>query len=601
MEDSMKAGGAPTGGGVGVDFTQLQREYRNMEMNRKSYSDESHQVMRRQQTVIEKLKRDNEDMKNELALATRHITESNATAQQESINRMQDQIDTYAKKIAAEAKQAETLAQQITIMKHKVLHQKKHMGGVNAAKENHHMVNKQIRILENRLDKSLVKFNEALAQNKVLREEIDNLRRERMIFDNIYRKLEKDHNERKKQMANIIELSNLSYEQRDSAQMEIKAIEQVNRQESEEHRRQIAELLDKIEESKRRADLAREAQIRESQRRESAHMDEDGSSALKRKLQRQHWGVAKDKVHVQVSVERVQNYEEVFTKIKAATGINDLEELVDTFIKNEDQNFSLFNYVNEQTNEIEKLQDQIETLKTEEAKYSEETGDDAHQHKQLLKELESRLTATEHAAEKYESKYNDAQKNINAVKIAIQVLFSKIGCNAQAMCEMLGENVVTDVNMMQYLGMIEQRTNEILHLYAVYQKNRNAAVDVPEPVVVQVAATPVIGTFLIFASVDDAHDAGHAASSHQLHAVLGIGPTTPMGGEPLQINPPNLEDYSSDEEENIEHTDQMHPLSRDELKLKTLKGLRRSSANASPSHAKKSVYAPPPSSSSKKG
>ncbi|RHY83259.1 hypothetical protein DYB35_000905 [Aphanomyces astaci] len=528
--DAMKGGG---GGGApgGVDFSLLQREYRNMEMNRKSYSDESHQVMRRQQTVIEKLKRDNEDMKNELALATRHITESSATAQQESINRMQDQIDTFVKKIAAETKHSDTLGQQITIMKHKVLHQKKHMGGVNAAKENHHMVNKQIRILENRLDKSLVKFNEALAQNKILREEIDNLRRERMIFDNIYRKLEKDHNERKKQMANIIELSNLSYEQRDSAQMEIKAIDQVNRQEADEHRRQIGELLDKIEESKRRADLAREAQIRESQRRESAaHMGDDDT--LKRKLQRQQWGAVKDKVHVQVSVERVQNYEEVFAKLKAATGIADIEELVTTFIKNEDQNFSLFNYVNEQTNEIEKLQDYID----------------------------------------YETKYNDAQKNINAVKLAIHTLFAKIGCNAQAMCEMLGDNIVTEVNMMQYLGMVEQRTNEILHVYAAYQKHRNASVDVPPEAAAAAAAH---------------HTSGHGVSSHLLHAVLGIGPTAPMGGDPLQINPPNLEDYSSDDEENVEQADQMHPLSRDELKLKTLKGLRRGSSSKSPTPSSK--------------
>ncbi|OQR85349.1 Outer Dynein Arm Docking Complex, partial [Thraustotheca clavata] len=402
----------------GIDINQLQREYRNMEMNRKSYTDESHQVMRRQQSVIEKLKHDNDDMKSELALATRHVTELNANLQQETINRMQDQIDSYVKRIQNESKHADTLAQQITIMKHKVLHQKKHMGGVNAAKENHHMINKQIRILENRLDKSLIKFNEALAQNKQLREEIDNLRRERMIFDNIYRKLEKDHNERKKQMANIIELSNLSYEQRDSAQVEVKAIEQINRQESEEHRALIAELMEKMEESKRKAELARENQLRESQHRESTGSPDD-DTMLKKKLQRQQWGVAKEKVHVQVSIERVQNYEEVFTKIKAATGITDIEELVNTFIKNEDQNFSLFNYVNEQTNEIEKLQDQIEALKQEEIKYSEETGDDAHQHKQLLKELESKLVQTEVAAEKYEVKFNDAQKNINAVKIAI--------------------------------------------------------------------------------------------------------------------------------------------------------------------------------------
>jgi len=218
MQDE-KTGSMTTMNVGGVDFTQLQKEYRNMEMYRKSYSDESHQVMRRQQSVIEKLKRDNEDMKGELAMATKHITESSASQQQENINKMQDQIDAYGKKIVLENKRLETLTQQISIMKHKVLHQKKHMGGVNAAKENHQMIHKQIRILENRLDKSLIKFNEALAQNKILREEIDNLRGERMIFDNIYRKLEKDHNERKKQMANIIELSNLAYEQRDAHQV----------------------------------------------------------------------------------------------------------------------------------------------------------------------------------------------------------------------------------------------------------------------------------------------------------------------------------------------------------------------------------------------
>ena len=53
-------------------------------------------------------------------------------------------------------------------------------GGVNAAKENSLQVMKQVKVLENKLDKALVQFNEALSSNKVLREEIDNLRRERV-------------------------------------------------------------------------------------------------------------------------------------------------------------------------------------------------------------------------------------------------------------------------------------------------------------------------------------------------------------------------------------------------------------------------------------
>lgn len=63
------------------------------------------------------------------------------------------------------------------------------------------------------------------------------------------------------------------------------------------------------------------------------------------------------------------SYEQAFEKIKAATNISDPDEFVTQFIKVEDQNFSLFNYVNELNNEIEKLEEQINDIKEEIAKY----------------------------------------------------------------------------------------------------------------------------------------------------------------------------------------------------------------------------------------
>ena len=72
----------------------------------------------------------------------------------------------------------------------------------------------QIKILENRLDKANQKFNEAIATNKNLRQNIDSLRRERVIFDNLYKKLEKELHEKRKEMANIIETANTAYEER---------------------------------------------------------------------------------------------------------------------------------------------------------------------------------------------------------------------------------------------------------------------------------------------------------------------------------------------------------------------------------------------------
>jgi hypothetical protein len=523
------------------------------------------QVLRRQQAAIDKLRKDSENLKAELAMESRHgSTNTNLTSVQSILASLHDQGDLYTQKIEVENRNVKAMDEQIQLLKQKVLYQRKHMGGVNAARENQAMIQKQIRILENRLDKALVKFNEALAHNKQLREEIDNLRRERVVFDNIYRKLERELHDKKKQMANIIELSNLAYEQRDAAQMEVAAIEAQNRKEQEDFEQHMAELGRQIE-RKRSSDRLENG----ADRGDMTIADE---AKLKTKVNKGAWGIAKEKVAIQVSIEKVQNFEEAFNKIKAATGINDIEELVRTFIKNEDQNFSLFNYVNEQTNEIEKLEEQIQQLKEEEQKYAQESGDDVHQHKQLLRDLELRLQSTESMAERYELKCTEAQKTINSLKMGIHSIFTRIGCASSVGSEILADSNVTEANMMQYLGMIEQRTNEILQKFATVQSaeaESEAASRMAED-------DPLAdgGGAKAEARAKEAEEEKQATASAAVLQILGMGPATPMGQELLQVDPPNLEDYSSEDESEEEEED-ARPLTREELKQKTLKGIHR--------------------------
>mmetsp|Transcript_72323 Transcript_72323/g.205687 ORF Transcript_72323/g.205687 Transcript_72323/m.205687 type:complete len:564 (-) Transcript_72323:150-1841(-) len=535
----------------GQDFAQLQKEYRLMEMNRKAYAEESHQVLRKQQASLEKLRHDNEALKTELAMEMRHHARPNNLAQQKKETlKLRDEADRFQELIEQERRTMKVTSEQVALMKQKILHQRKIMGGVNAARENQAMIQKQIRILENRLDKALIKFNEALAHNKKLRDTIDDLRRERVVFDSIYRKLEKELHEKKKQMANIIELSNLSYEQRDNYQMEIAAIEQANRKEQEDFEEQMATLDGLLEN-----ELQLETQQGGTNGKSSPNKGEaygdlaiEDEALLKKKVNKGAWGIAKDKADVQVSMERVQNFEEAFNKIKAATGITDIEELVRTFIKNEDQNFSLFNYVNEQTNEIEKLEEQIQQLKEEEQKYAQESGDDVNQHKQILKELEVKLQSTETMVEKYELKCQDTQKTIESLKKGIQSMFTKVECGTETM---LTDSTVTEANILQYLGLIEQRCNEVLQQYAAYQqkeRERQTAVEEEDEVT--------------------------AIGSQTVLNVLGVGPNTPMGQDLIHVNPPKLEDYSS-EEASEDEDEEARPLTREELKAKTLNRMHR--------------------------
>merc|ERR1719313_1177260 len=160
-----------------------------------------------------------------------------------------------------EMKKLETTENDIKTIRKKIFDIREEMGrrgGVDASSQNSEAVMKQIRILENRLDAALQKFNQAIASNRNLREQIDTLRGERVVFDDIYRKLENELQQKKKEMANIIEQANAAYEARDSAQAQMAALKQQADKEHGEFEKEWKELGRLIENDKRMKEFMRQ-------------------------------------------------------------------------------------------------------------------------------------------------------------------------------------------------------------------------------------------------------------------------------------------------------------------------------------------------------
>lgn len=61
-------------------------------------------------------------------------------------------------------------------------------------------------------------------------------------------------------------------------------------------------------------------------------------------------------------VRNAQVIEQAFDQIKENSGITDIDEIVTTFIKAEEQNYSLFNYVNILNSETDSLEENIRDL-----------------------------------------------------------------------------------------------------------------------------------------------------------------------------------------------------------------------------------------------
>lgn len=492
-------------------------------------------VLDKQRATIEKLRAQNDQLKNDLLLENKFSVRPGDPYAQVLINKLQDEGDLLARKIVLEMRKCRMLEQQLGEMSATLTTTRRNMGGIYSAKEQSTTVQKQIKILEDRLEKAYIKYNEALTHNKQLREQINNLRRERLMFESINSNLERELHKLKKEMADMIHLANAAFEMKEKAVLDMNKLKIEAEKEQQGFEEEWRLLSNVIEEDKRERERARaqELAIRERETQELLKMGATNTDKTKRKV-KSSWSTNHNKAMAQnVAAEKVQKYGEAFEKIQQATGIEDIDELVNTFINAEDQNYTLFNYVNEVNQEIEKLEDQTNAVRAEIEKYRAQGADQDKAKASTVREVEERLAAAEGQAELYEKRYEAASSTVNQLKTAIWDLFNKIGCNTPAVRQLVGEEGVQENNVMSYLGIIEQRTNELLQLYAL-RKAGDAGDTVLEALVAQ--------------------------------------PLTAAAGTRIIIEPPSTHDEDADTND-LQEVDDEKPLSRENLESRVKKTL----------------------------
>lgn len=124
-------------------------------------------------------------------LQTRHMTRPINTYEQSQLDRLYQELEKYTIAVEEEKTKAATMEKEILKLRDEIWNRRRQMGGVNAAAENQRQAEKKVRLLEGKLDQALVKFNKCVSRNKLLREEIDGLRAERVTFEKLHSKVEK--------------------------------------------------------------------------------------------------------------------------------------------------------------------------------------------------------------------------------------------------------------------------------------------------------------------------------------------------------------------------------------------------------------------------
>ncbi|KAG2374138.1 hypothetical protein C9374_010975, partial [Naegleria lovaniensis] len=419
----------------------LKKHQKKNQMASTKLKDTSDGALTKQRFMIDKIKKDNDLLRETIANLTRHINTSESVAIGKKINKLNDIIYNITLKIQEEKRKVENLEEHFKDISNRIEEARIERSGVNVSKESNRLVEKQIKVLENRLDKALVKFNEALTSNKVLRDQIENLRKERVVFDTIYKKMEKELQDKKKEMAKIIELSNAAYEERGQAleeQKNVKRQHQAELEKIEEEREQLDRLLKEAEKVTEKLQQ-RELERREKEIQESAEMDR------KKLLRSTNWSSAGNKSRTTDANEKRKQLEDRFAKIEEATG-KSIDELIDHFSQSEDQNFSLFTYVNELNSEIEKLEENISEMEEEIKKFKGEGVNSESQRKKVLSEIQDKINETNSKTDLYQRKYENSLKTLEIISRGIETIFNKLKCDPTSISDMLGTTGVTESN-----------------------------------------------------------------------------------------------------------------------------------------------------------
>ncbi|XP_029882403.1 coiled-coil domain-containing protein 63 [Aquila chrysaetos chrysaetos] len=435
-----------------AEIRRLQKQFRIAVQKRKSYGANMKQQMQAQEKEIESLTQEHK----EVSLTLSQITSlRNAMLDDRNCMELQCLLQTkyqYDSLIRDRKALLADLDNQILELEKKIVRQNQIAVKVKQANCSKRL-QKQIETLEMRLNNVTVHFDTILTRNNKLREEIENLRIQKAILDNFYLKLHKKLDQQRRRMNTAVEQTAQAYEQRMEALARISAM-------NERHSKDTVQYNVELQEQERVLD--QETKLKTFVLAKFTDRSELEEEAKKKKALK----VAQRAKRSQG--ESFESQEVAYKRLLELAEDGDIDRLVNGFIEKEEKNFACFSYATELNNEMEKMQRRIKDLQNEIMALMMDQEDAENSSLHVLKELEEKLMETTEEANRYEDKCKESSKILGQLKTDMEVLFKEINCDATKIMKQLGENgQITDLNLMQFFGLVEKKTNELLLMESI--------------------------------------------------------------------------------------------------------------------------------------
>ncbi|KAL3665069.1 hypothetical protein V7S43_009703 [Phytophthora oleae] len=348
----------------------------------------------------------------------------------------------------------------------------------------------RLRMAENRLELALVRKNEVDSANKHLLARVDAARRDRTIFDGIYKKLERETSVSKARHEQArVDLSRAT-QARDALAREVARLQDATEREQFEYEHQFQELKHSIEHWRHETGVRMAASEMQSSslsgpfgvsellsgldaNSEQGNANRgESAGTLSRVTALSSWKIGVDRALTTVPDSLVAKYDEAFATIRERTGLQDASALAGDLLSRDAANFQRFKRVEELSREEVALQTQVAALTTQiEAFKAREGIASRASQKQQCRRVEAALRETQQKCDKFDAEIEERDAVLGRIKASVHSVHNTLahaasGGSTSGNSTALGQGI-TDTNVIEYLQAIEMYTTELLQSKAI--------------------------------------------------------------------------------------------------------------------------------------
>ena len=427
------------------------------------------------------------------------------------IEKLQQSGNVLKRKYEAEKQRMKELYQlqrqvEAKLKEHANLKQKK--GGLDACAVQDLKAVKELNFLEIRVNDLKRKLSLLTIDNNKRKDYINKERQKLVLFDTVHKSLSGEFEEQKEQMAQLMDESNEVYNEQQEAKEKTNELVSLDIKESSEHRAEmdrLGQLLAKeaaAREFIEKATKKQKAQKISDKVEVSATLEEE--NALRSKLKSLKQNLKNTKLHIKNVDKRLITAEAAFSKLRQISGLETTREIVDLFIMNEDENYSLFNFIQQTKEEVDAENDMLNVILKNQERFQREQNKLSDHEFKVVNDLKMRRQNVENSLDKLMRKLAVNRLNLGRICTGVSHMFAHLGCDIEggesaveersatapqtpgtpatpkspgpsspssqnngsgpSLALLAGEGVQENT-VMTYLGVIEQRANELIQEY----------------------------------------------------------------------------------------------------------------------------------------